>query len=220
MISEQSLNAYYAMRAPYYDEVYEKPERQADIKFLREALTKRFMNCRVLEVACGTGFWSQFIASSASQLVATDALHEPLVLARRKTNSASIQFEQADAYHLPSTLGMFESAFAGLFFSHVPICSRRLFLAGLHKLMLPDARVILIDNSEIQCLEWPIIYRDEFGNTYQHRRTRDGAVHRVLKNFPTEAELRVVTNGIGENAQYRALDNFWMYEYTVTRAVS
>ena len=220
MTTAQSMNAYYALRAPYYDEVYERPERQADIAFLRATLTKRFVNRRVLEVACGTGYWSQFIASSASQLVATDALGGPLEFARRRTNSASIKFEQADAYFLPSTLGMFEAAFAGLFLSHVLIGSRRLFLEGLHKLLLPEARVILIDNLEVQCSEWPIIDRDEYGNTYQHRRVRGGAVYRVLKNFPTEAELRAITNGIGEGAQYRALENFWMYEYTIKKVAS
>ena len=211
--ADPSMQAYYAARAPYYDAVYDKPERRADIAHLREYLPARFAGKSVLEIACGTGYWSQHIAPAAASFVAVDATAEPLEFARLRPGTAAAKFLLADAYELPESLGMFSAAFAGLWLSHVPIESRARFLAGLHRHLLPGAEVILIDNSEVQLREHPIAQTDAEGNTYQYRQLRDGSVHRVLKNFPTRAELEAMVAGIGTPLRHEQLDNFWLFEY-------
>ncbi len=60
--------------------------------------------------------------------------------------------------------------------------------------------------------------RDEDGDTYQLRRLEDGSSHRVLKNFPTEAELRACLGEAGERFRYTAFDYFWAVEYETPRA--
>ena len=65
--------SYYAARAPYYDEVYLKPERRNDIAFLKQYLPLRLAARSTIEVACGTGYWTQFIAPAVRRLIATDA---------------------------------------------------------------------------------------------------------------------------------------------------
>ncbi|NJD89777.1 MAG: class I SAM-dependent methyltransferase, partial [Betaproteobacteria bacterium] len=79
---KDEMKSYYAARAPYYDDVYDKPERREDIAFLRQHLPAVFAGRRVLEVACGTGYWTQHIAPAASAMTATDAVAQPLDLAR------------------------------------------------------------------------------------------------------------------------------------------
>ena len=207
------MRAYYAARAPYYDAVYDKPERQDDIAFLKRHIPSRLENRSVIEVACGTGFWSQFIAPVASSLVATDDTAEPLEFARLRPGTQSVLFAQADAYALPFRLGRFNGAFAGLWLSHVPITRRQEFVASLHALLLPASRVVLIDNSEVQCQELPIVERDADGNGYQHRPLRDGSVHRVLKNFPSERELQTMVAKFAARSSHTALENFWLFEY-------
>ena len=59
------MQAYYAARAPEYDSVYRKPERQADLRAIEQWVPSRFVAARVLEIACGTGYWTQFIAPVA-----------------------------------------------------------------------------------------------------------------------------------------------------------
>jgi len=210
------MQAYYAKRAPYYDDVYEKPERRADIAFLREFLPAAFARRNVLEVACGTGYWTQVIAPAAAAMTATDATPEPLALARARPGVQAVRFELADAYALPLRLGQFDAAYAGLWLSHVPIGRRAAFLASLHRLLQPGARVVFLDNSEVQCIELPIAERDQEGNTYQHRRLKDGTLHRVLKNFPAQAELQSMIAGIGIAPEYRSLQNFWLFSYETT----
>ena len=216
--ADASMKAYYAARAAYYDEVYEKPERREDIAFLRDYLGAAFTGRAVLEVACGTGYWTQFIAPAAAALAATDATPEPLEIARARPGTQAVHFEMADAYALPASLGRFDAAFAGLWVSHVPIGRRREFLESLHARLVPGARVIFLDNSEVQCVEIPIAERDEEGNTWQHRRLKDGSLHRVLKNFPSRGELEAAIAGLGERPAHRRLQNFWLFEYEVLPA--
>jgi demethylmenaquinone methyltransferase/2-methoxy-6-polyprenyl-1,4-benzoquinol methylase len=213
MPGRDEMQSYYAARAPYYDDVYDKPERREDIAYLREYLPATFAGRTVLEVACGTGYWTQHIAPAASAMTATDAVAEPLELAKGRPGAQSVTFAIADAYDLPESLGRFEGAYAGLWLSHVPVERRREFLASLHRRLLPGARVVLIDNSQVQLKDFPIAERDAHGNTYQHRRLKDGSVHRVLKNFPSRAELEEMIAGLGAKPAYRDLQNFWLFEY-------
>src|SRR5205085_155578 len=97
-----------------------------------------------------------------------------------------------DAYALPREHAPFGAAFAGFWFSHVPTARRRAFLLGLHALLEPGATVVLLDNRYVEGSSSPIAERDDAGDTWQARTLRDGSSHRVLKNFPTEDELRAL----------------------------
>jgi demethylmenaquinone methyltransferase/2-methoxy-6-polyprenyl-1,4-benzoquinol methylase len=85
-------------------------------------------------------------------------------------------------------------------------------MRSLHARLGAKAKVIFIDNSEVQCREWPIVETDAHGNTYQRRQLRDGSIHRVLKNFPREAELLQLLSA-ARGFSFRQLDNFWLLEY-------
>jgi SAM-dependent methyltransferase len=69
---DRLMQAYYAARASEYDRVYRKPERQADLRAIEQWVPSRFVAARVLEIACGTGYWTQFIAPVALQVIALD----------------------------------------------------------------------------------------------------------------------------------------------------
>lgn len=207
------MRAYYAARAPYYDAVYLKPERRDDIAFLASHLPSRFKARAVLEVACGTGFWTQHIAPATRSMTATDGTAEPLQFARLRPGTSEVTFLLADAYTLPAQLGTFDGAFAGLWFSHVPIGAREAFLASLHSRLAPGARVILLDNNLAQLRDFPLSETDAEGNTYQLRPLRDRSVHKVLKNFPSRAELNALLAPHARRIEHRDLDNFWLCEY-------
>ena len=53
-----SLQSYYAQRATEYERIYLKPERQAELRALEAWLPSVFAGRRVLEIACGTGWWT------------------------------------------------------------------------------------------------------------------------------------------------------------------
>lgn len=213
------MQSYYAARAGEYDRVYQKPERQSDLRQIEQWLPSRLSGACVLEVACGTGYWTRFIAPVASTVVAIDSAAETLQIARQRVDAANVLFQIGDAYALTPAGRSFDAAFAGFWFSHVPLERQREFLEGLNSVLLPGARVVLLDNLFVEGSSSVIAEHDARGNTYQYRSLSDGSRHRVLKNFPTEAQLHaLMTGGLGEFAAYRRWRYYWAFEYRVAAA--
>lgn len=212
-IRESELQSYYRSRAPEYDQVYLKPERQTDLRDIERWLPRKLADASVLEVACGTGYWTRFIAQSAAHIVAIDASSETMRIAEGRVPTGKVQFLVADAYDLPPDLGKFDAAFAGFWYSHVPKAQRRAFLHGLCALLMPGAKVILLDNRYVEGSSSPITETDSDGNTYQLRRLTDGSMHRVLKNFPSDAELQSSLAGIGTGGTLSTWQYYWAFEF-------
>jgi demethylmenaquinone methyltransferase/2-methoxy-6-polyprenyl-1,4-benzoquinol methylase len=209
-----ALEAYYAARAAEYERVYAKPERQADLRRLERLLPEIFAGRHVLEVACGTGYWTAFLARAARAIVAVDATPETLAIAREKPwPPGRVDFRLADAYALPDELGLFDAAFAGFWWSHVPVRSRARFLGALDRRLAAGATVVFVDNRFVAGNSTPVDQRDGDGNTYQRRWLEDGSEHVVLKNFPSEAELRGDVGAFGRNMQFTVFEYFWLCRY-------
>jgi demethylmenaquinone methyltransferase/2-methoxy-6-polyprenyl-1,4-benzoquinol methylase len=208
-LASPDLVGYYRRRAAEYEAIYAKAERQRDLCHLRQAIPARLRGTRVLEIACGTGYWTQLVAPVASRVVATDVAEEPMRLARAKTYEGSVEFLMADAYALPEALGSFDAALAVFWWSHVPRQRIAAFLGSLHTRLERGARVVLMDNLYVEGSSTPITETDVHGNTYQRRRLGEDGDVLVLKNFPSEAELRRHLRGLC----YEALEYYWIAEY-------
>ena len=65
MTVDASLRDYYAARAAEYERIYDKPERQQDLAAMRAAVPPLFTGRDVLEIACGTGWWTRLIARTS-----------------------------------------------------------------------------------------------------------------------------------------------------------
>lgn len=209
------MHDYYAARAPEYDRIYLKPERQPDLREIEAWLPAVFAGRSLLEIACGTGYWTQFIAPVAGRVLAIDAAPETLQIARGRVASANVEFTTGNAYALPEDAKGFEAAFAGFWFSHIPKGRVAEFLAGLHRALVPGARVVFLDNRYVEGNSTPISERDGEGNTYQLRRLEDGSSHKVLKNFPSESELRDALQGAGRDLRLHQWKYYWALEYAV-----
>jgi demethylmenaquinone methyltransferase/2-methoxy-6-polyprenyl-1,4-benzoquinol methylase len=210
------MQSYYAARANEYDRVYLKPERQSDLRQIEQWLPSALAAATVLEVACGTGYWTQFIAPVASAVVALDSSPETVQIAKQRVMAINTEFHIGDAYALPRFAHSFNAAFAGFWFSHVPLERQREFLFRLNSALAPGARVVLLDNLFVAGSSSAVSERDAKGNTYQSRSLSDGSIHRVLKNFPSDAQLHeLVQAGLGEFPVYRSWQYYWAFEYRV-----
>jgi len=213
-LTSPELVDYYRRRAGEYEAFYAKPERQADLAILRRQIPERMAGRRVLEVACGTGYWTVLVAPGARSVLATDAAEEPMQFATAKDYSgAEVRFELADAYALSERLGRFDAALAVFWWSHIPLGRIDAFLASLHRRLEPGARVLFMDNRYVDGSNTPIAERDAEGNTYQLRPLSDGSENRVLKNFPTEEELRARLSPFARALSFQELDYYWTVEY-------
>lgn len=207
------LQAYYAARAREYDRIYAKPERQDDLRKIESWLPGVLAGRSVLEVACGTGYWTQFLSSAGARVTALDASPETLEIARSRAGNASVHFVVGDAFRLPVGQEAFDAAFAGFWISHVPVSRMPEFLDELHRTLAPAARVVLLDNRYVEGSSTLVAETDVEGNTYQLRSLSDGTTHRVLKNFPSEDQLRKALPRRCVDVRYHEWQYYWAIEY-------
>ena len=208
------LEKYYSKRAGEYEKVYDKPERQAELAWLRSHVEAFARGRRVLEVACGTGYWTAELARSAESVLATDVGEEVLAVARARGLDGRVAFARADAFSLNALFGRFDAAFAGFWWSHVRRADLPRFLSGLHARLERPARVLLMDNRYVEGSSTPLSRSDEEGDTYQQRRLADGTTHEVRKNFPSADEVRRALEAAGAIAsEVGETTHFWHASY-------
>jgi demethylmenaquinone methyltransferase/2-methoxy-6-polyprenyl-1,4-benzoquinol methylase len=214
MSTDSTIISYYAQRAAEYERIYDKPERQADLARLRSLVKHLFTGKDVLEVACGTGYWTEVVVQSAASVLALDVNDEVLDIARAKPlDRRKVRFQRADIYALPAFPDVFTGSLAVFWWSHVPKQRLGAFLRGLHRAFAPGTRVVFIDNVYVEGSSTPISRGDADGNTYQKRQLDDGSTHEVLKNFPTEQELCAAVADLACEARVEFLKYYWMLSY-------
>jgi len=206
--------SYYADRAQEYERIYHKPERQDDLRWLRGFVEQTFAGKHVLEIACGTGFWTEVLSRSAASVTATDINEEVLKIARTKPlDTQKVCFQRADAYALPAFAGQFTGGLAVFWWSHIPKARLRNFLVNLHRVFKPGSVMVFIDNVYVEGSSTPISHADTEGNAFQRRKLDDGSTHDVLKNFPTEQELRDTVTTLASDVRIEFLRYYWTLTY-------
>jgi ubiquinone/menaquinone biosynthesis C-methylase UbiE len=210
------LEKYYARRAGEYEQVYEKPERQQELAWLRERVPQLFRGRTVLEVACGTGYWTQYIATTAKRVYACDINEPVLEIAREKpVPPGKATFFKADAVALDHVPAGCNAAFAGFWWSHVKKSELALFVKNLSLRLEPGSVVAILDNSFAHGSSTPISRTDAEGNTYQMRKLANGEEYEVLKNFPSSLELTQAVRGVAREAHLESLTYYWLLVFTL-----
>lgn len=206
-----TIAEYYQQRAGEYDEVYLKPERQRDLAALKTLLPRLVAGKRVLEIAAGTGYWTQVIAPAATSVTATDLNPETLqVAAARAYGRAAPLFMTADAYRLAPVPGEFDLVLCGFWWSHIPRADIARFLAGLGQRVPPGTTLVILDNRYVPGSSHPITRTGPDGDTYQLRRLHDGREYEVLKNFPAREQLATDLAPWAADLRYTELEYYWL----------
>lgn len=201
---------YYAQRAAEYDQVYEKPERQEDLAALERLVVQALAGRRVLDIAAGTGYWTERFAGATRSTMACDVNEETLLVARsRRTWPDRVSFARCDAFALDDVAGSFDAAFVGFFWSHVDVEELDAFIDGLIRRLEPGATVVIVDNDHVPGSNHPITSTDESGNTYQRRRLADGRQWVVRKNFPPAEEVVARLARHGASATVTSMTYSW-----------
>ncbi len=158
----------------------------------------------MLEIACGTGLWTEALAGWADQLTAIDAAPEAVAIARDRVRAANVRFEVADVFSgRPGTLSggpgtRFDMIFFSAWLSHVPASRFAAFWQLLRDLLAGHGRVLFIDE-----------HVDERGkeaylpgqDDVVERRLNDGRRFRVVKNFVDPAGLERRLGQLGWDAE-------------------
>jgi SAM-dependent methyltransferase len=202
-----TMNQYYAMCAPFHDGFmnYTGNEAMEDLLGpMIEWFEDDIRHKDVLEIACGTGNWTQVLSKRAQSVVATDVNQAALEIARRKPyGNARVEFRVGDAYALDMVEGTFDAAFAADWWSHIPKRSIAGFVDGLGERLAPGSRVILIDMLPREELDRMFSHFDQDGNRISRRPLPGGNVFEIVKNFPSKEELVEAFGKIAREIDYR-----------------
>ncbi len=185
---------YYRARAPEYEQIYygEVPKRRQEIADHFKFVEKLAAGKTVLELTCGTGYWTQAAAKDAREVIATDIAPEMIKEAKSKKYDRPVKFINSDIYNLPFEKALFDLIIIGFWFSHEPKQNYNKFFEIIQKPLKPDGQIWLIDNNPLA--EGPksdYLFSDEFGNNFKSRRLDNGEEFSLLKNYFTENDLDI-----------------------------
>ena len=160
LLEEQK--AYYHARAPEYDDWWLRSGRHdrgpefrsrwiAETNEVRAALAAFGAYGRILEIACGTGWWTQQLAEGAKEVTAVDASSEMLERCRARVETAGlgaerVRYVQADLWEWTPER-RYDEVFFGFWLSHVPEERFDAFWALLDAALAPGGRVFFVDSA-------------------------------------------------------------------------
>lgn len=210
---------YYAHRANEYDLVYtwNQPGRQDELAELYAISKDTLSGRRVIDMACGTGFWTRIVSEKAKSIVGADINVETLHKAMEKEYHCPVRFVQSDVFHPPFVGVRFDGILATFLVSHV----RRQDLDELKRiiwgLVMPETRLFLCDNN-LTCELKPELIRDEEDiNTYKQRKLADGREYVILKNYFEKDELIDIFEQWGRIDRLVFKTYYWALALTINR---
>ena len=160
----------------------------------------------VLEIACGTGLWTEALAGLADTVTAIDAAPEAIDIARERVRSANVSFEVADVFSWDPG-ARFDLIFFSAWLSHVPVSRFEQFWQSLRDLLAENGRVLFIDEHvDERGKEVYVGDREEI----IERRLRDGSTFRVIKNFVDPERLELGLRRLGWNCTIRRDGSDWI----------
>jgi SAM-dependent methyltransferase len=203
------MQQYYRARAPEYDLFYEVPDRLDELAQLSAWLVERTKGRTILEVAAGTGYWTEVVAPFAKAVTATDFNTETLEIAAKRRLGPHVVLLTADAHSLPHFTAPFDAGMAHLWWSHVERQRLKSFLSHFASRLSPGAILLMIDQLYVEGLSPPISREDSWGNQYTIRQLKDGSTYEIIKNFPAPGEPEESFKELCKDISVTRRRHFW-----------
>lgn len=164
-----------------------------------------------LELAAGTGLWTQRLAGRFARVIAVDASPETLALNRARLGAAAAHVE----YHVADIFSWrparrYDAVFFGFWLSHVPPERFAAFWSLLRDCLAPGGQVFLIDSRYAP----NSVARDHrlegADATRVTRRLNDGREYRIVKVFYTPERLRAELDSLGWEADIGVTPTYFL----------
>lgn len=206
------LVSYYDKRAKEYEKLYMNPAEQDDLLRSEEIFQDLFAQKSVLEIACGTGYWTERIAKTATSVYATDINKSVIAVARERHVPENVTYAVADMYGL-TPYEQFDGVFGGFIWSHILLQDLGGFLQKVKSFLKPNGTFVFVDGNPVDGTNHDlrnITKTDKCGNTFQTRKLENGETHLVLKNFPTRDFLLEKVSAIATDIDLIELEYYWI----------
>jgi len=208
---EHRMNEYYRERAGDYEQIYyrDDPARQAELGAERERLGALVEERDVLELACGTGYWTAVMSCAARSLTANDIEPAMLAVAKAKSYPINISFRCSDMF-AERFEPVYDVVALGFWLSHQPRQDYEPLFDLLSAPLRAGGRIWMIDNNPpAEGSSNDSIGCDEYGNNYKIRRLADGREFVILKNYFRPDELRGVLRARFAIEQFVFGHHYW-----------
>lgn len=149
---------------------------------------------QVLELACGTGFWTKYLLQISEYVTAADAAPEMLKIAREYAGDEHITYQQLDLFQWQPT-EIFDLVFFANWLSHVPPESLDNFLNKVRASLKVGGCIALVDQHAPSEADSAIAKE----NIYAVRPLEDGREFTIVKAFYNLNELEEKLTKLGFN---------------------
>jgi len=211
---------YYRARAAEYDEWFLRTGRYdrgednkrkwfAEASALREALASSHPRGRILELACGTGIWTEQLMPHAEKLVAVDVSPESIEINRQRLADDRVEYVHADLFAWrPSE--RFDFVFFSFWLSHIPSSRFDTFWKTIGDSVRPGGTVFFIDSLPAQ----ESTARDHNPldcDGRAVRRLNDGREFEIVKVYYDPPKLEKRLADLGWDGYVRTTGQFFLY---------
>jgi len=190
--------AYYRARAPEYGRL---DLSSGSLAAAREKLLKLGPLQHVLELAPGTGNWTQELVRIAQRVTAIDASPEMIEINRRGVADPRVQYHQADLFQW-TPRQQYDLVFFAFWLSHVPPDSLDVFLIKVRNDVRPGGHMFVID----QCDDLPDHPLPKREGMFEERTLSDGRTFTIVKVFYHPALLAERVRQLGFEAMAERVD--------------
>jgi len=212
---------YYRARANEYDHWWLRQGRYdrgaalnarwfAEAALVSSALAAFRPSGRVLELACGTGIWSEPLLAFASHLTALDGSSEMLAINSARLRSTAVLYLEADLFQWRPTQ-QFDVVFFAFWLSHVPPERFAEFWQLVHSCLAPGGRVFFVDSRRDPTSTAVDHHLPEPASTVLRRRLNDGREFQIYKVFYDPVDLTERLCALGWQFDIRQTDHYFLY---------
>jgi demethylmenaquinone methyltransferase/2-methoxy-6-polyprenyl-1,4-benzoquinol methylase len=213
--------AYYRARAGEYDEWFlrqgrydQGPElnrqRFAEVAEVQAVLERHAPYGRVLELACGTGWWTEQLAHHAERIMAVDASPEVIEINRQRVQRAKVTYDIADLFAWKPR-ERYDLVFFSFWLSHVPSERFAPFWELVRAALVPGGRVFFIDSRYAQTSTARDQPLEGIHAVTLQRRLNDGREFRIVKVFYAPDELSHRLHSVGWDIQIATTSSYFLY---------
>jgi SAM-dependent methyltransferase len=190
--------AYYRARAPEY----EQGAYPVSASLMRRVIDAVPSGRDVLELACGTGMWTQLLALRSRTLTAVDAAPEMIELARPRAPGATFVAADILRWRPPRR---YDVVFFGFWLSHVPGSEFTDFWTFVADCLVDGGKAVFVDEHVAGAGKerW-------LADGVVERTLSDGSTHRVVKRYVDPERVVPLLASLGWNAEVVRLDPAWV----------